>query len=126
MPALGFYLDERLFPNTKAKELSVLLLGPFCGKPACQFITVKQGKAKGVCAGAFVKQETLLVPDVEAYPGHIACDGDTKSEIVIPLISDGRALGVLDLDCLALGGFDEEDKLGLEKIGDLVVKACEW
>lgn len=88
---------------------------------------MKPGKAKGVCADAFVKQSTLLVADVDAYPGHIACDGETKSEIVVPLISvDGKALGVLDLDCLAMGGFTEEDRTGLEKIAALVARECEW
>jgi len=70
--------------------------------------------------------KTKLVPDVEMYPGHIACDGETKSEIVCPLVSGHQVLGVLDLDCLALAGFDEEDQKGLEKIAELVVKACDW
>jgi L-methionine (R)-S-oxide reductase len=107
-----------------------LLLGPFCGKPACQFINTAPGKARGVCADAFLQKQTLVVPDVDAYPGHIACDGETKSEIVCPLIGtiQGKevTLGVLDLDCLALGGFDESDKAGLEKIAQLVVSACDW
>lgn len=109
-----------------------LLLGPFCGKPACQFIQVAPGRAKGVCAAAFVQRSTVLVKDVENYPGHIACDGDTKSEIVVPLILDvpGSAepivLGVLDLDCLAVGGFDEEDQEGLEKIAQMIMQACDW
>ena len=74
----------------------------------------------------------MLVTDVNAYPGHIACDGETKSEIVCPLLlslpdeESERALGVLDLDCLALAGFDEQDKIGLERIAKLVVEACDW
>ncbi len=72
-----------------------------------------------------------MVPNVDEYPGHIACDGETKSEIVCPLVyrqKDGSDLflGVLDLDCLALNGFDEEDKKGLERIAALVVNICEW
>lgn len=104
----------------------VLLLGPFCGKPACQFINVSPGKARGVCADAFLQEKTLVVPDVNAYPGHIACDGETKSEIVIPLLVGGNRIGVLDLDCLELGGFDETDRVGLEKIARLVVNSCDW
>jgi L-methionine (R)-S-oxide reductase len=107
-----------------------LLLGPFCGRPACQFIIVSPQRSKGVCADSFTRQEVVLVKDVEAYPGHIACDGDTRSEIVCPLIleSDGRRviLGVLDLDCLALAGFDEEDKFGLSKIAHLLATASDW
>ena len=107
-----------------------LLLGPFCGKPACQEINIAPGRTHGVCAGAFIEQRTLLVPDVESYPGHIACDGETKSEIVIPLIlkhaENTTTLGVLDLDCLALGGFTEEDRAGLERIAALLVDACDW
>jgi len=106
------------------------LLGPFCGKPACQFITTAPGKARGVCADAYVQRKTLVVADVDGYPGHIACDGETKSEIVVPLVLEvaGQTivLGVLDLDCLAIGGFDDEDQAGLEKIAKLVVNACNW
>lgn len=80
----------------------------------------------GVCGDAYTQKATVLVPDVEAYPGHIACDGETKSEIVCPLIYKDRAIGVLDLDCLALGGFDDQDKFGLEKIANLVVNSCDW
>lgn len=107
-----------------------LLLGPFCGKPACQYIDYAPEKARGVCAAGYIQRETVLVPNVQNYPGHIACDGDTQSEIVCPLFADtdaGRvAIGVLDLDCLAPGGFDEDDKLGLERISGLISKACDW
>ncbi|KAF8320762.1 GAF domain-like protein [Clavulina sp. PMI_390] len=127
----GFYLDSQLFPG-KPRDPSlppVLLLGPFNGKPACQLIKVKSGK--GVCADAYVSRKTLVVPEVDKYPGHIACDGETKSEIVLPLLlnrADGEqtALGVLDLDCLALEGFDEDDAEGLAKITELVVASCDW
>ncbi|KDQ55792.1 hypothetical protein JAAARDRAFT_37215 [Jaapia argillacea MUCL 33604] len=132
----GFYVDSQFFPVPRivmpddVGSPSKLLLGPFCGKPACQYINVAPSTARGVCADAFIRQATLLVPDVEAYPGHIACDGQTKSEIVSPLIlergTDRLVVGVLDLDCLALGGFTEEDKLGLERIAALVVNACDW
>ncbi|PIL36044.1 hypothetical protein GSI_01704 [Ganoderma sinense ZZ0214-1] len=136
----GFYLHSDLFPPPRfspttqphAAQPPRLLLGPFCGKPACQLINVSPERARGVCADAYLQRRTMLVTDVEAYPGHIACDGDTKSEIVCPLLlalPDGqpeRALGVFDLDCLALAGFDERDKFGLERIARLVVDACDW
>jgi L-methionine (R)-S-oxide reductase len=109
---------------------SRLLLGPFCGKPACQFIDTSPGRSRGVCADAFTSRRTVVVLDVDAYPGHIACDGQTKSEIVCPLIlrSSGKevGLGVFDLDCLARGGFDDDDRTALEKIVELVVDACDW
>ena len=83
-----------------------------------------------MCADAYLQRHALLVPDVDAYPGHIACDGDTKSEVVCPLIVRGEGedvpVGVLDLDCLALGGFTEEDKIGLTRVADLVATACDW
>ena len=132
---LGFYIDSNLFPSSRSIDRvsthsSRLLLGPFCGKPACQFINTAPGKARGVCADAFLQRQTLVVPEVDKYPGHIACDGETKSEIVCPLVSrvggDEIVLGVLDLDCLALAGFDQEDKFGLEKIVALIVAACDW
>ncbi|KAF8326621.1 GAF domain-like protein [Cantharellus anzutake] len=126
-----FYLDAELFPGKKRdpKLPRLLLLGPFSGKPACQFIHTQAGK--GVCADAFVHRTTVVVPDVDKYPGHIACDGETKSEIVIPLIrrdlpAGETALGVLDLDSLILNGFDDDDKRGLEHIADLIVQSCDW
>ncbi|PPQ74749.1 hypothetical protein CVT24_003856 [Panaeolus cyanescens] len=134
----GFYIHSRFFPapslslSSSADPLDQdrLLLGPFCGKPACQFIQVAPGRVRGVCGDAYTKRQTVLVEDVDAYPGHIACDGETKSEIVIPLIletnGEPHALGVLDLDCLALKGFDDEDKKGLEKIANLIVHASNW
>ncbi|KAF7322043.1 GAF domain-containing protein [Mycena kentingensis (nom. inval.)] len=132
----GFYLDSPFFPQPRAASnepatvtptKSRLLLGPFNGRPACQYINTTPGKARGVCADAFLQRRPVLVPDVEAYPGHIACDGATKSEIVCPLVlPDGTAVGVLDLDCLRAGAFDEADLTGLEKIADLLVKRCDW
>ena len=90
----GFYIHSSYFPNPRNHpptaptpfDPDTLLLGPFCGKPACQFINVSPTKARGVCADAFLRRSTKLVPDVEAYPGHIACDGETKSELVVPLV----------------------------------------
>ncbi|KIJ61295.1 hypothetical protein HYDPIDRAFT_137872 [Hydnomerulius pinastri MD-312] len=135
----GFYIISCLLPEpqfTSNNGSSVLqnknrlLLGPFCGKPACQFINVAPDNARGVCADAFVQTKTILVQEVDGYPGHIACDGDTKSEIVCPLIlrtGDSQlVMGVLDLDCLALSGFDEEDQAGLSKIAELIVDSCDW
>jgi L-methionine (R)-S-oxide reductase len=133
----GFYLNSTSFPSPRfmkgseeVPKLNRLLLGPFCGKPACQFINTTPGKARGVCADAFLQRKTLVVADVNSYPGHIACDGETSSEIVCPLILQRDAgdvvLGVLDLDCLALSGFTEEDRIGLEKIAKLIVRSCDW
>ncbi|KAJ3989526.1 GAF domain-like protein [Lentinula detonsa] len=124
----GFYIDSACFPKSADSNVegSRLLLGPFCGKPACQFINVTPGKARGVCADAFMHAKTKLVPDVDSYPGHIACDGETKSEIVCPLLNGNQVIGVLDLDCLAISGFDEDDQKGLERITELVVTACDW
>lgn len=132
----GFYIDSKFFPTPKfpdgnsSDDSNRLLLGPFCGKPACQFIQTAPGKARGVCADAYLQKKTLVVPEVELYPGHIACDGETKSEIVIPLVrslgSETIVLGVLDLDCLAVNAFNEEDKAGLEKIANLIVVGCTW
>ncbi|KAH7924211.1 GAF domain-like protein [Leucogyrophana mollusca] len=138
----GFYLIPPLFPvprflgksasprSDATDATSTILLGPFCGKPACQYINVKPGKSRGVCADAYLQRRTILVENVHSYPGHIACDGETKSEVVCPLTltEDGKEviLGVLDLDCLALSGFDNYDQVGLEKIAKLVVDACDW
>jgi L-methionine (R)-S-oxide reductase len=88
-----------------------LVLGPFQGKPAC--IRIKIGK--GVCGTAAERRETVVVEDVHEFPGHIACDGASNSEIVVPILADGRLVGVLDLDSPERARFDEEDRAGLER-----------
>jgi len=98
-----------------------LVLGPFQGKVACVRIAVGQG----VCGTAAKRRETVVVPDVHAFPGHIACDAASRSEIVVPLIQDGRLLGVLDLDSPELTRFDQEDALGLNAAVDLLLQNSE-
>ena len=95
-----------------------LVLGPFQGKPACARIPV----GKGVCGTAAAQGTTILVPDVRDFPGHIACDPDSRSELVIPLIENGAVTGVLDLDSPLGARFDELDRYGCEQlIGALLV-----
>ena len=94
-----------------------LTVGPFQGKPACIHIPM----GKGVCGTAAQRDETVVVPDVHAFPGHIACDGASRSEIVIPIHRDGEVAAVMDLDSPILERFSEEDARGLER----VVKAIE-
>ena len=89
-----------------------LVLGPFQGKVACTLIPV----GRGVCGTAAATREIQLVPDVHLFPGHIACDSASNSEIVIPMIVDGHLLGVLDIDSPNIGRFTEEDKAGLLQI----------
>ena len=89
-----------------------LVLGPFQGKPAC--IEIPLGR--GVCGTAALADETLLVPDVHEFPGHIACDSASRSEIVIPLHEGGRVIGVLDIDSPEPARFTEEDRVGLQEI----------
>ena len=99
-----------------------LVLGPFQGKPACLRIAV----GRGVCGTAVQKNEMQLVPDVHRFPGHIACDSDSVSELVIPLRAEGRPVGVLDIDSPVPGRFSEEDAKALEKIAELIEKSCAW
>ncbi len=94
-----------------------LVLGPFQGKPACVRIPL----GKGVCGTAAKERKTLVIPDVHQFPGHIACDSVSNSEIVIPLIKNNKLLGVLDIDSPALGRFDEEDQKGLERLAGIFV-----
>jgi L-methionine (R)-S-oxide reductase len=89
-----------------------LVLGPFQGKPACIRIPV----GRGVCGVAAATRETQLVEDVHAFPGHIACDADSASEIVVPLLHEGRLIGVLDLDSPQPARFDAQDATGLEAL----------
>lgn len=95
-----------------------LVLGPFQGKPACTRIAF----GRGVCGTAAARRETVLVPDVHAFPGHIACDSASNSEIVVPLLRDGRVLGVLDLDSPKLARFDGADQAGLEAFVEVFLK----
>jgi putative methionine-R-sulfoxide reductase with GAF domain len=97
-------------------------LGPFQGKVACQTI----GFSRGVCGKAAATAVTQLVPDVEAFPGHIACDGHSKSEIVVPIVVARKVVAIIDIDCAVLDGFDEVDKIWLEKLAGLLASACEW
>lgn len=92
-----------------------LVLGPFQGKVACVRIAV----GKGVCGSAVAERRSMLVPDVHAFPGHIACDSASRSELVIPLWRDGRILGVLDLDSPSPGRFDAADQAGFETLAGI-------
>jgi L-methionine (R)-S-oxide reductase len=99
---LGFYLMKD----------GELVVGPFQGRPAC----VRIALTKGVCGAAASRRETIVVPDVEAFPGHIACDSASRSEIVVPLVKNGTLIGVLDIDSPQLARFDEEDRRGVERL----------
>ena len=105
---VGFYLVED----------NELILGPFQGHPACVHIAI----GKGVCGTAVAKDESQLVADVNAFPGHIACDANSKSEIVIPIHKDSNVIGVLDIDAPITNRFNNEDKQGLENIVAIVEK----
>ena len=89
-----------------------LVLGPFQGKPAC----VRIALGKGVCGTAARDRRTVVVPDVDAFPGHIACDSASRSEVVVPIVAAGRVVGVLDLDSPRKARFDDDDARGLETI----------
>ena len=108
----GFYLMHE----------GALILGPFQGKTACTRIAV----GKGVCGTAAAEKRIQLVPDVHAFPGHIACDSASNSEIVVPLMKNGQLLGVLDIDSPITGRFDREDQAGLEAIAALLSQHCDW
>lgn len=103
----GFYL-------LKGNEL---VLGPFQGKPAC----VRIAMGKGVCGTAAAVKETVIVPNVHEFPGHIACDSESNSEIVIPLIKNEQVFGVLDLDSPLLNRFDADDALGLNELAPILL-----
>jgi GAF domain-containing protein len=98
-----------------------LVLGPFQGKTACVRIAV----GRGVCGTAVERKESIVVPDVHAFPGHIACDSASRSELVVPLIKDGRVLGVLDLDSPNPNRFDEEDREGCETLVRILLAATD-
>jgi L-methionine (R)-S-oxide reductase len=98
-----------------------LVVGPFQGKPACVRIAV----GAGVCGTAVVERRSIRVEDVHAFPGHIACDAGSESELVVPLFKDGTIIGVLDLDSPRLARFDAEDQAGMEKLAEIFVMASD-
>jgi len=99
---VGFYIAQ-------GKEL---VLGPFQGNPACARIPF----GKGICGTAAAKETTLVIPDVSQFAGHIACDTDSRSEIVVPLLNWGKTLGVLDIDSASVNRFDDDDREGIESV----------
>jgi L-methionine (R)-S-oxide reductase len=100
-----------------------LVLGPFQGKPAC----VRIPWGNGVCGAAALRGTSIVVPDVDAFPGHIACDAASRSELVVPLVVAGRVVGVFDLDSPRHGRFDEEDRAGVERlVAVLIAHHPEW
>jgi L-methionine (R)-S-oxide reductase len=99
----------------------MLVLGPFQGNPAC--VRIEMGK--GVCGTAAEKRQTLVVPDVEQFPGHIACDVASRSEIVVPLVKNQSLIGVLDIDSPVRARFDAEDRKGIETLAGLWLEASE-
>lgn len=108
---VGFYLMED----------GKLVLGPFQGKVACIVIPV----GRGVCGAAVEKDQVMLVENVHDFPGHIACDSASNSEIVVPLHANGQVVGVLDIDSPTVGRFTQEDKEGLTKLGEIIEKFFE-
>jgi L-methionine (R)-S-oxide reductase len=101
---------------------SDLVLGPFQGKPAC----VRIGPGRGVCGAAAARRATVVVPDVHAFPGHIACDSESRSEIVVPLLDADQLRGVLDVDARTVARFDEEDRQGLERFVATLSALLRW
>ncbi|WP_051461028.1 GAF domain-containing protein [Ruminiclostridium josui] len=109
---VGFYLMNN----------GELVLGPFQGKVACVHIAV----GKGVCGTAVKENATQLIMDVHNFPGHIACDSASKSEIVVPLRHKGEVVGVLDIDSPLIGRFDKLDADELENIARIIEESCQW
>ena len=106
---VGFYLYD--------ESSNELVLGPFQGLPAC--VRIENGK--GVCGTAFRGNDIFIVDDVNEFPGHIACDANSKSEIVLPLYKDGKGIGVLDIDAPILERFTEEDRSGLKAFVETLI-----
>jgi L-methionine (R)-S-oxide reductase len=96
-----------------------LVVGPFQGKPACVRIALD----KGVCGAAATTRQTQVVRDVHAFPGHIACDAASQSEIVVPLVVDGALLGVFDVDSPKTGRFDDDDRAGMEQLARIFLQS---
>ncbi|KAK2753478.1 hypothetical protein FQN54_007868 [Arachnomyces sp. PD_36] len=118
----GFYIRSDKFPSPHKNATTTLLLGPFHGKPACQLIAY----GRGVCGTAASEKRTVMVGDVNSFPGHIACDGESKSEIVVPIVVGGETVAIIDIDCAEYNGFDDTDKNALEKLAVILGESCDW
>ncbi|KAL2868144.1 GAF domain-containing protein [Aspergillus lucknowensis] len=141
----GFYIRRDKFPSPSASsppsssgttskkeedatqtqprsQIRTLWLGPFQGRPACQEIRF----GRGVCGAAAEKRESVVVPDVLEFPGHIACDASSRSEIVVPILFGGETVAIIDIDCAEPSGFDEEDRKYLEELASLLSESCDW
>ena len=114
----GFYTTE----TDSATEKKYLLLGPFQGKTAC--IRIPSGR--GVCGTALATGEIQLVEDVHAFPGHIACDSASNSEIVLPIYKEGNVVAVLDIDSPKFSRFDDEDRCGLQRLVQILEQRCSF
>ncbi|MDR3208161.1 MAG: GAF domain-containing protein [Oscillospiraceae bacterium] len=119
--AMGAYLDDVNWAGFYLRRGEELVLGPFQGLPACARIAW----GRGVCGSAAAAGETRVVPDVTAFPGHIACDAASRSEVVVPLIVGGAVRGVLDVDSPTPGRFGAADADCLERVGGLVARWME-
>jgi L-methionine (R)-S-oxide reductase len=114
--ALKYSMDDFLWVGVYFKKGGELLLGPFQGPAACTRIEIPNG----VCGACTKRKETVIVPDVNQFPGHIACSSESKSEIVVPVFKDSEVIAVLDVDSGKLDNFDLTDKTYLEKISTLI------
>ena len=113
---LGDFLPDCNWTGFYRMVEGELVLGPFTGRPAC--IRIPLGV--GVCGAAAKSGETQLVQDVHAFPGHIACDARSRSELVVPIVRDGAVIGVIDLDSPDLARFDDDDRAGIEALAELL------
>ncbi len=119
---LGFLMPQLNWAGFYLYNGEELVLGPFWGKPAVTRIPL----GKGVCGDSALARKTTVVYDVHQYPGHIACDLFSNSEIVIPLVKDGYLIGVLDIDSPEIGRFSEQDQMGLEAIAKLLIERIDF
>jgi L-methionine (R)-S-oxide reductase len=124
MAALAYHgLPELNWAGFYFARHGELVLGPFQGKPAC----VRIAWGNGVCGAAAARGTAIVVPDVDAFPGHIACDATSRSELVVPLVVGGRVAGVFDLDSPRPARFDEADRAGVERlVAVLLAHHPEW
>jgi L-methionine (R)-S-oxide reductase len=119
---IGTSIDDLNWSGIYIMRKGELVLGPFYGRPAC----VRIALGKGVCGTAAQKRETIVVADVDAFPGHIACDPASKSEIVVPLISNGNVIGVLDIDSPVINRFSKADQELFEALAQKLVTSSNW